>query len=59
MLTHAKGSRLGGNPLVYAATIAFLNAGRLIEGGTKPAKAARKATKASGPRTRSKAPAAR
>ena len=36
------------------------HAGRLIEqGGKKPPKAPRKATKAVGPRTRSKAPAAR
>jgi AcrR family transcriptional regulator len=34
------------------------HAGRLIESGKKPAKTAPKATKASGPRTRSKAPAA-
>jgi hypothetical protein len=36
------------------------HAGRLIEsGGKRPAKAANKATKASGPRTPSKAPATR
>jgi AcrR family transcriptional regulator len=57
----AKGHHIGAadeNNFEFGLECILDHASRLIdEGGKRPAKAARKATKASGPRTRSKAPA--